>query len=77
MLTWAQLGLHKKPIGILNVDGFYDLLLEFVANMVDKGFLKPTNQQMILVSDNAGDLLDKMENYVAPEVGKWIKKGNE
>jgi uncharacterized protein (TIGR00730 family) len=77
MLTWAQLGLHKKPIGILNVDGFYDLLLEFVANMVDKGFLKPTNQQMILVSDNAADLLDKMENYVAPEVGKWIKKGNE
>lgn len=77
MLTWAQLGLHKKPIGILNVDGFYDLLLEFITNMVDKGFLKQINHQMILVSDNATDLLKKMENYVAPEVGKWIKKGNE
>lgn len=77
MLTWAQLGLHKKPIGILNIDGFYDLLLEFVANMVDKGFLKQINHQMILVSDNATNLLEKMENYVAPEVGKWIKKGNE
>lgn len=77
MLTWAQLGLHKKPIGILNVDGFYDLLLEFITNMVDKGFLKQINHQMILVSDNATDLLEKMENYVAPEVRKWIKKGNE
>lgn len=77
ILTWAQLGLHKKPIGILNIDGFYDLLLAFVTNMVDKGFLKPINQQMILVSDDATDLLDKMKNYVAPDVGKWIKKGNE
>jgi len=77
ILTWAQLGLHKKPIGILNIDGFYDLLLAFVVNMVDKGFLKPINHQMILVSDDATDLLDKMKNYVAPEVGKWIKKGNE
>ena len=77
MLTWGQLGLHKKPIGILNVDGFYDLLLQFIQKMVDSGFLKEINQKMILVSDNAEDLLNKMENYTAPEVGKWIKKGNE
>ncbi|MFV5694080.1 TIGR00730 family Rossman fold protein [Flavobacterium sp. LB3P122] len=77
MLTWGQLGLHKKPIGILNVDGFYDLLLEFIQKMVDNGFLKEINQKMILVSDNAQELLNKMENYTAPEVGKWIKKGNE
>ena len=77
MLTWGQLGLHKKPIGILNVDGFYDLLLQFIQKMVDNGFLKVINQKMILVSDDAEDLLRKMENYTAPEVGKWIKKGNE
>lgn len=77
MLTWAQLGLHKKPIGILNIDGFYDLLLEFILKMVNEGFLKEINQQMIIVSTDAQDLLNKMENYVAPEVGKWIKKGNE
>ncbi|RTY81982.1 TIGR00730 family Rossman fold protein [Flavobacterium sp. ZB4P23] len=77
MLTWGQLGLHKKPIGILNVDGFYDLLLQFIQKMVDNGFLKEINQKMILVSDNAEELLNKMENYTAPEVGKWIKKGNE
>ena len=77
MLTWGQLGLHKKPIGILNVDGFYDLLLQFIQKMVDNGFLKEINQKMILVSDNAEELLNKMENYTAPDVGKWIKKGNE
>lgn len=77
MLTWAQLGLHKKPIGILNIDGFYNLLLEFILKMVNEGFLKEINQQMIIVSANPQDLLHKMENYVAPEVGKWIKKGNE
>lgn len=77
MLTWAQLGLHKKPIGILNVAGFYDLLLEFVSNMTQKGFLKSINEQMILVSDDAEALFQKMEAYKAPEVGKWIPKGNE
>lgn len=77
MLTWAQLGLHKKPIGILNIDGFYDLLLEFILKMVNEGFLKEINQQMIIVSTDAQDLLNKMKSYVAPEVGKWIKKGNE
>lgn len=77
MLTWAQLGLHKKPIGILNIGGFYNLLLEFVANMAEKGFLKPINQQMILVSDKIEDLFQKIEAYKAPEVGKWINKGKE
>jgi uncharacterized protein (TIGR00730 family) len=74
MLTWAQLGLHKKPIAILNIDGFYDSLNILVQTMVDKGFLKEVNQQMLLVSDNIDELLEKMENYVAPTVGKWINK---
>jgi uncharacterized protein (TIGR00730 family) len=72
MLTWAQLGLHKKPIGILNTDGFYDPLIVLVQSMVDKGFLKKINQEMLLVGDNVDELLDKMKNYVAPTVGKWI-----
>ncbi|MCD0465710.1 TIGR00730 family Rossman fold protein [Flavobacterium sp. ENC] len=74
MLTWAQLGLHKKPIAILNIDGFYDSLLELTQTMVDKGFLKNVNKEMLLVSDNIDDLLDKMKHYVAPTVGKWIDK---
>ncbi|MDB5013010.1 MAG: Rossman fold protein family [Daejeonella sp.] len=77
MLTWGQLGLHKKPIGLLNIKGYYDLLIQFVENMVDKGLLKKINQEMIIVSSNAEELLTKMENYIAPEVTKWIKQGRE
>jgi len=72
MLTWAQLGLHKKPIAVLNVNGFYDELITFTKTMVDKGFLKTVNQEMLLVSDNIQELLSKMKNYKAPSVEKWI-----
>jgi len=72
MLTWAQLGLHKKPVAILNVNGFYDELIAFIQTMVEKGFLKKVNQEMVLVSGNIDELIDKMKNYKAPAVGKWI-----
>jgi uncharacterized protein (TIGR00730 family) len=74
MLTWAQLGLHKKPIGLLNVNGFYDPLVTLSETMVEKGFLKEIYQKMLLVSDNIEDLLSRMSAYVAPAVGKWIEK---
>ncbi|SEW48176.1 hypothetical protein SAMN05421841_3738 [Chryseobacterium wanjuense] len=74
MITWAQLGLHKKPIGILNINGFYDDLIRLVQTMVDKGFLKQINRDMLLISDNIDELLEKMRNYEAPSVGKWISK---
>jgi uncharacterized protein (TIGR00730 family) len=74
MITWAQLGLHKKPIAILNINGFYDSLLELLQTMTDKGLLKEVNQKMLLVSDDIEDLLDKMKNYIPPTVGKWIDK---
>jgi uncharacterized protein (TIGR00730 family) len=74
MLTWAQLGLHKKPIAILNINCFYDSLIDLTKVMVEKGLLKDVNQQMLLVSDNIDDLLEQMKNYVAPTTGKWIDK---
>ncbi|REC77589.1 TIGR00730 family Rossman fold protein [Chryseobacterium elymi] len=74
MITWAQLGLHKKPIGILNIDRFYDDLIRLVQTMVDKGFLKQVNRDMLLISGSIDELLDKMRNYQAPTVGKWISK---
>ena len=74
MLTWAQLGLHKKPIGLLNTNGFYDALIVLIQTMVEKGLLKAVNQQMLLVSDNINELLHKMKNYEAPVVTKWINK---
>jgi len=74
MLTWAQLGLHQKPIGILNISGFYDELLNFIDTMVNKGFLKNVNRDMILVSDQPDVLIEKMKAYKAPNVSKWITK---
>lgn len=74
MLTWGQLGLHKKPIGLLNVNGFYNELMAFLNQMVEKGLLKAENRNMVLVSDQIDELLAKMKNYKAPETGKWITK---
>ncbi|WP_449399330.1 LOG family protein [Chryseobacterium wanjuense] len=74
MITWAQLGLHKKPIGILNIDGFYDDLIRLTHTMVDKGFLKQINRDMLLISNNIDELLEMMKSYKAPTVGKWISK---
>jgi len=75
MLTWGQLGLHKKPVGILNMNGFYNPLNTLILTMVDNGFLKPTNKEMLLVDENIEAILDKMENYEAPEVAKWLAPG--
>lgn len=72
VLTWAQLGLHHKPIGILNVDGFYDHLVQLLDHMVAQGFLKEINKNMLLVSDSIEVLLEKMIAYKAPIVSKWI-----
>jgi uncharacterized protein (TIGR00730 family) len=64
MITWAQLGLHQKPIGILNIDGFYDDLINLVQNMVEKGFLKQINRDMLLISNNIDELLEMMRNFI-------------
>ncbi len=74
MLTWAQLGLHKKPIAILNVNGFYDDLLAMIQSMVQKGFLRKENQQMLLCSDSINSLLEQIQHYKAPNVPKWLNK---
>ncbi|PZP49871.1 MAG: TIGR00730 family Rossman fold protein [Pseudopedobacter saltans] len=73
MLTWAQLGLHKKPIALLNTEGFYDELLQMFDTMVEKGFVKQMHKDMVLHDENIGILLGKIKNYIAPEQGKWIK----
>ena len=73
-LTWAQLGLHGKPSAILNVNGFYDRLSELLAGMVREGFLKEGNREMLLFDSDIERLLDRMENYQAPRIDKWISK---
>lgn len=72
ILTWAQLGMHTKPVGIFNINGFYDPLLTMILKMVDTGFLNKANHDMIIVSDNMEDLISKMENYKGVKTKKWI-----
>ena len=68
MLAWAQLGLHSKPVAILNINDYYDALINLIQSMVDKGFLKEVNQKMVIISDDIGELLEQMKNYVTPKV---------
>ncbi|MEM6828919.1 MAG: TIGR00730 family Rossman fold protein [Bacteroidota bacterium] len=63
MLTWGQLGLHKKPIGILNVNGFYNNLIAFLDDMVAKGLLKEINRKMVLISEDIDELIIKMKTH--------------
>ncbi|MBL3655580.1 LOG family protein [Fulvivirga sediminis] len=74
MLTWGQLGMHKKPMGLLNIDGYYNSLVTLINDMVTKGLLKEVNREMLLVSEDIDDLLAQMQAYKAPEVEKWITK---
>lgn len=74
MLTWAQLGLHQKPIGLLDTNDFYSHLFSLVDVMVNEGFLKASNRDMLLMEKNIDNLLAQMHAYVAPEVPKWITK---
>ena len=73
MLTWGQLGLHTKPVGLLNIDGYFNDLLKLIDRMVEDGFLKDMNRDMLLVQENMEELLEKMEGYQAPGEAKWIK----
>lgn len=76
MLTWAQLGLHKKPIAILNIDGFYDPLITLLDNMVKIELLKQKNREMLIIDNDIEILLERMEKYIAPSVPKWIDEEN-
>jgi len=72
--TWGQLGLHSKPIGILNLNGFYDDLIALGNTMVKKGFLKQSNFEAVVIDTTIKGLLDKMNNYKALSFSKWLNK---
>lgn len=72
VLTWAQLGEHAKPCGLLNVAGYYDPLLSVLDHMVGKGFLSKSNRALVLVERDPGTLLAKLERYRPPETIKWV-----
>ncbi len=71
ILTGSQLGFHKKPCGILNVNGFYRNLLSFLKTLVKERFIKEAHRKMLLVANTPAALLDLFESYQAPQVTKW------
>lgn len=73
VLTWAQLQIHEKPCGILNLEGYFDPLLEFIARTVDEGFVRPAYLQMVAVQSSPHALLDQLEAYRPPVADKWIR----
>lgn len=73
MLTWAQLGLHQKPIGLYNINGFYNSLLSQLDQMVKEGFLKEQNRGMVLTDIEPASLVQGLQNYKPVSVLKWLK----
>jgi len=71
-LTWAQLGLHQKPIGLLEVDGFFAPLVAYLDRAVTEGFVRAEHRAALTVAMDPEELLTRFESYQAPEVGKWV-----
>ena len=75
MLTWGQLGLHQKPMGIFNSNGFYDDLIRMFDKMVANRFLRDTHRKMVLVDETLEGLVAQMEQYTSRGVPKWMEQG--
>jgi hypothetical protein len=72
ILTWAQLGLHARPCGLLDVAGYYRPLISFFDQATAEGFVRPEHRKLVLVSDEPDALLDQMERWQPPAIDKWI-----
>ena len=71
-VTWAQLGLHDKPIGVLNVNGFFDPLIAQVNHAIAEGFVRPAHRDLLLIDDDIANLLWRIDAFVPPAgVVKW------
>ncbi len=73
-LTWAQLGLHRKPCGLLNVAGFFDHLVRFLDHAVTQRFISGVHRSMLVVQDNPAAILDELQTRQVPQVEKWLDK---
>ncbi len=72
--TWGQLGLHRKPYGLFQVEGFYTPLLEFLDHAVAAGFIRPENRALLAVHDEPAELIRRMELAPIPEVPRWLDR---
>src|ERR1700744_2044646 len=76
VLTWLQLGLHQHPVGVLNVNGYYDFLLKQMDVMVEQRFLKPANRELVITSADPVELIALMENCEIKPDDVWFKDRN-
>ena len=75
ILTWAQLGLHQKPIALLNVNGYFDPLLAMADHMMKEGFLRQENRSLLLDADTVDGLFEALDSYTPPPgIGKWLDR---
>jgi uncharacterized protein (TIGR00730 family) len=70
--TWGQLGEHRKPVGLVNVAGYFDGLIEFIGHMEVEEFLKSKHREMLIVRHTPSAVLDAFASYEPPAIGKWI-----
>ena len=73
--TWSQLGLHRKPVGLLNVEGYFDSLIAFLDHQTNERFMRREHRDMLLVADDPAVLLARFAEYRPPLVEKWIRPG--
>ena len=74
--TWGQLGLHRKPYGLLNIEGFFDPLIVFLDQLVAERFLKPENRAMLVIATDPAQLLDKLATQELTPVPKWLDRAS-
>ncbi len=74
VLTWAQLGHHAKPCGLLNVAGYYDRMLSMMDHAAEERFVAPEHRAMLLVDAEPGPLIERFRAYRAPQVSKWLDR---
>ncbi|MFT5696125.1 MAG: hypothetical protein ACI9QQ_002105 [Myxococcota bacterium] len=74
VLTWAQLGMHAKPCGVLNAAGYYDGLVAFLRHMVDERFLKEGHRDLLIVEESPKELLDVFARYAPADTRKWLDR---
>jgi len=72
IFTWMQLGIHQKPVGILNINGFYDLLGQFMQHVVEEGFLRKEHLEMLIVEDDPFKMIERLRNYKHKKIEKWF-----
>lgn len=77
ILTWAQLGFHDKPCGLLNVAAYYDGLFEFLQHAMNEGFVRSLYRELLILEDQPEILLDRFASYRAPKIRKWIREEEE